>query len=45
MIGKFLCWWKQQHRRGKFLRAEGQIKVYACPRCQRETRYKQKAAA
>lgn len=43
MIGKILCWW-HGHRRGKFVRAEnnGAVKVYACPRCRRETQYKAK---
>lgn len=38
------CRWKG-HRRGKFLRAEdnGRTKVFGCPRCRRETRYKGKA--
>lgn len=44
MFSKLMCWLKG-HRRGKFVRAEqnGQIKVYACPRCKRETSYKAKA--
>ena len=47
LLGKLLCWWKRKHVRGKFLRAEdcGKTKIFACPRCLRETRYKAKAAA
>lgn len=47
MIGRFVCWWKKKHVRGNFVRAEdnGRIKIFACPRCKRETRYSQKVAA
>lgn len=40
MIAKLICWW-HGHKRGKFLRAEenGKVKIFACPRCLRETRY------
>ena len=46
MIYRLICWFKG-HRRGKFVRAEdhGKVKVYACPRCRRETTYRAKAAA
>ncbi len=46
LIAKAVCRWKG-HRRGLFLRAEdcGKTKIFACPRCQRETRYTAKAAA
>lgn len=45
MIGKLLCWWKKQHKRGRFVRAEenGRVKVFSCPRCHRETSYRAKA--
>lgn len=44
MISRIWCWWKG-HKRGKFLRAEdnGRVKVFGCPRCERETRYPTKA--
>lgn len=44
MIARLTCWWNG-HKRGKFLRAEdnGRVKVFGCPRCERETRYPQKA--
>jgi hypothetical protein len=42
-IGKIICWFKKKHLRGRFLRAEDGFRVYACPRCGRETRYKEKA--
>lgn len=47
MIGKLKCWWLKKHIRGKYLRAEdcGKVKIFACPRCNRETRYKAKVAA
>ncbi len=47
MIGRLQCWWKKKHVRGKFLRAEdnGRTKIFACPRCGRETNYKAKAVA
>lgn len=46
MIAKLICLFKG-HKRGKFVRAEenGRVKVYGCPRCSRETRYKSPAAA
>lgn len=46
MIGRLKCWWTKKHKRGKFLRAEdnGRVKVFACPRCSRETKYKAKDA-
>lgn len=46
MIGKFWCWLKGKHLRGKFVRAvdNGRVKFFACPRCGRETSYKAKAA-
>lgn len=45
-FGRLKCWWYAKHKKGKFVRAEnnGETKVYACPRCTRETRYKAKAA-
>lgn len=45
LIGRLVCRW-QGHKRGKFLRAEdnGRTKVFQCPRCTRETRYKLKEA-
>ena len=47
LLGKLLCALKRKHVRGKFLRAEdcGKTKIFACPRCGRETQYKAKAAA
>lgn len=43
---RLFCKW-QGHKRGKFLRAEdnGKTKIFACPRCQRETRYTVRAAS
>lgn len=45
LLGRFLCWWKGKHIRGKFVRAEdnGTKKFFQCPRCRRETSYKAKA--
>lgn len=45
MLGRLICWWKQKHVRGKFVRAEGNgtVKFFACPRCKRETSYKKAA--
>ena len=42
MIGKFLCWWNGKHLRGKRVECQdnGQIKVFACPRCGRRTQYR-----
>ena len=44
MIGRLICWWTKKHKRGKRIATEdnGATKVYACPRCKRETRYKAK---
>lgn len=45
LSGRFLCWWKGKHIRGRRVRAEenGAVKYFQCPRCQRETSYKAKA--
>lgn len=46
MLGRLICWWKKKHVRGKRVRVEdnGAVKIFACPRCGRETSYKAKAA-
>lgn len=40
-IARLICKFTS-HRRGKFLRAEdnGRVKIFGCPRCRREKRYK-----
>lgn len=44
MFGKLICWWKG-HKRAKFVRADGDVRVLACPRCGHETRRKSRAKA
>lgn len=43
LIGRIACYFSG-HKRGKRVRAEenGQVKVFQCPRCGRETAYKAK---
>ena len=42
LLGRFLCWRKGRHMRGKRVECldNGKIKVFACPRCGRRTEYK-----
>jgi len=42
LLGRFLCWWKGKHLRGKRVEclSNGSIKVFKCPRCKRRTEYK-----
>lgn len=50
LFGRLQCFVKRKHVRGKFLRLENgkmgamPVKIYACPRCGRETTYKTKVA-
>jgi hypothetical protein len=42
MIAKLICLWKG-HKRGRLNRVENGQRVFSCPRCHRETSYKDKA--
>jgi len=43
LIGKLICW-RKGHLRGTLRSYSATQKVFACPRCGRETRYKVKPA-
>lgn len=44
LLARLLCW-RYGHQRGRLVRQDDKHRVFACPRCKRETRYRTTAAA